>query len=189
MKVLVKGSLAGGLVLWLWSFFYWAISGVPIAPVKSFRDEAKVLAVLKAEAPEPGYYALPTPHVPEGVEGEAQTEWVDQRMTKVASGAFVAATVRPEGLGSIGSQVGRALVGYVLAAGVATLLVMQTVALGFLQRAAFVFALGLLPWVVSTWPMVVWWGLPLEFALVILGELVVGWAVAGLVISGVVGDR
>lgn len=189
MKSVVKGALAGGLVLWFWSFFYWAFSGVPIAPVKTFRDEAKVWEVMKEQAPEPGYYALPTPHLPEGVQGDAQTRWVEKRMAQIASGPFVAANVRPEGLGSMGSQVGRAFVGYLLAAGVATLLVMQTVALGFLQRAAFVFVLGLLAWLVSTWPMVVWWGMPMDFALVILGEFVVGWGIAGLVISGVVGDR
>ena len=189
MKTIVKGALAGGVVLWLWSFFYWAVSGVPIGPVKTFRDEAKVWAVLKEQAPEPGYYALPTPHMPKEVQGDGQTRWVEARMAKVAKGPFVAASVHPGGLGSMGSQVGRALTGYVVAAGVATLLVMQTVALGFLRRALFVFSLGLLAWLVSTWPMVVWWGLPLEFAGVILGEFVVGWGVAGLVISGVVGDR
>lgn len=189
MKSIVKGSLAGGVLLWLWSFFYWAVSGVPIGPVKSFRDEAKVMAVLKEQAPEPGYYALPTPHTPEGVQGDAQNKWIEKRMSQVAAGPFVAAAVRPAGLGSIGSQAGRGFVGYLLAAALATVLVMQTVALGFLRRAAFVFALGMLSWVVSIWPMVVWWGIPLDFALVILGEFVVGWALAGLVISGVVGDR
>jgi hypothetical protein len=189
VKVIVKGSLAGGLVLWFWSFFYWAVSGIPIGPVKTFRDEGAVMAVLKEQAPEPGYYALPTPHQPGDVSGDAQTRWVERRMAQVAGGPFVAATVRPDGVGGIGSQVGRAFTGYVAAAGLATVLVMQTVALGFFRRAAFVFSLGLLAWVVSTWPMVVWWGLPVEFALVILGEFVVGWGVAGLVISGVVGDR
>lgn len=183
-KVL-KGALLGGLVLWFWSFVYWALSGIPIQGMTAFKDPAAVERVLRENAPTPGYYAIPNPVPPAGAD---PATFAETRMKKVSEDFFFAGSVTVGGLGSIGSQMGRSIAGNLLAAGVATALLLHTVGLGFLGRLLFVEALAVLAWTVGVWPMAVWWGQPCGFVLLQLLDFLIGWGLAGAALAWLVGE-
>lgn len=186
MKKIVQGALLGGLILWFWSFVYWAISGVPLKGMRGFKDPAAVEAVMRANAPEPGFYVLPAAYVPEGPDAAAQTE---ARMKKIADDFFMAGAVRVGGLGGMGGQMGGSIAGNIASAGLVTWMLLQTAGLGFAGRALFVLVAGVLGWFVGAYPSMIWWGQPGAFGLVRLLDTVVGWGLAGLALSWLVGER
>ncbi len=181
----VKGALCGGLVLWLWSFVYWAVSGIPIKGLTEFKDEGAVERVLKENAPTPGYYVIPTAYTPKGLDPGT---FAEARMKKISSEFFFAGSVHVGGLGSLGGQMLRSIAGNLVSAGIATLLLLQTAGLGFRGRVLFVEGLALISWTVAAWPMSVWWGMPCGFVLLQLLDFLVGWGLAGMVLARVVGD-
>lgn len=185
-KTILKGALAGGLVLWVWSTFYWAISAIPVQGMKAFKDEAAVERVLREQAQGPGYYAIPTPFLPEGAD---VAEFGKERMTKISDDFFFAGAVRVGGLGSFPGQIGRSVLGNVVSAGIATALLLQTSGLSFFGRVAFVEGLALFAWVVGKVPWIIWWGTPLGFAVFTLLDFVVGWGLAGAALAWLVGDE
>ena len=185
-RKVLKGALLGGLVLWLWSVVYWAISGIPVMGMSQFKDEAAVERVLRENAHGQGFYAIPTAYLPKGAD---PATFGAARMEKIAGDFFFAGTVWVGGVGPFGLQVGRSILGNVGAAGLATFLLLQTAGLSFVGRVAFVKALAFFAWVVGVYPMMVWWGQPSGFVLLQLLDFMVGWGLAGSVLAWLVGDR
>ena len=185
-KALLGGAVIGGLVFWLWSFLYWAISGVPVNGMLEFKNEAAVERVLRENARGTGYYALPSAWVPDGSEPQA---WADKRMRKIAGNFFFAGSVNVGGLGPMSSQMLRSVVGNVLSAGLMTWLLLQTVRLSFTQRVLFIVAAAVLAWLIGVYPDAVWWGHSMAFVFYQLLDVVVGWFLAGAAIAWWVGDR
>lgn len=180
MKV-VKGALAAGVVLWIWSVVYWVFSGVPVKGMTEFKDAAAVEAVLKANTKGPGFYVIPSAWVPDDVED--QNKWMEERGAKIASGFFSAGAVAPRGVGGFGGQIGRSVLGNFVSAALVSWLLLQTAGLGFGGRVLFVQVCALSAWVIASWPLHVWWGYPTGFTLLLLVDYMVGWTLAGLVLA------
>ncbi len=182
MKKIIAGGLAGGLVLFIWSSIYWAASGIPIAPMKVFKDEAAVEAVLRNNSSGPGYYVLPTPHVDAGGDAEA-AERATKRMEKVATNFFFAGAVQPGGIGSLGGQLGMSFLGNVMAAALATCLLCMARLESYWMRVMFTMGLGFLSGLMCRFPDLVWWGFPADYVARQFFDLLVGSTLAGLVLA------
>lgn len=188
MKKIILGALAGGVVYFLWSTVYWALSGIPVAAAKTFADEAAVEKMLTDQAKEgPGYYILPTPKMPAGLAGDAQTKFMNDRMTKIASGFFFAGAIRPGGVGPFGAQIGGSLVMNILTALLLTLLVVHTGGATFGARFTTVL-LALAAGTTGIYVMMgVWWGVPAGWLGMLVADWVIGWSLAGAAIAKITG--
>jgi len=187
MSKVIKGALLGGLILWVWSFLFWGLSGIPAKKIRGFRDPAAVEAVLRANAPEPGYYALPQAHVPADVED--QQAWIEGRMKKISEDFFASGAVRVGGLGSMGAQMGGSVLGNVLSAGIMTWVLLQLAGAAYWTRFRVVLVGAIFAWLVGVWPEVVWWGHPLEFSGMKLFDFLVGWSLAGAALAWLTGEE
>ena len=92
-------------------------------------------------------------------------------------------------MGPISGQILHSILGNLLSAGLATALLLQTAGLGFAGRWLFVEGLALSAWLVGVYPMAVWWGTACGFVGYQLLDFAIGWGMAGLVLSWLVGDR
>lgn len=187
MKKIAIGGVAGGFALFVWSSVYWAASGIPIGPMKTFTNEAAVEAVLRENAPEPGYYVLPTPHM-ETEAGAKAAEMATKRMEKVATGFFFAGAVQPGGLGPLGTELLLSLLGNIVSAAMMTFLLTCVTNKSYGCRVLFCLTGGLFAGVVCQFPMLVWWGHPAPYIARHFFDLAVGWTLAGLVLARVTRD-
>ncbi len=185
-KKLITGALLGGFILWLWGFLYWAISGIPVNGMSEFKDEAAVERVLRENAQGPGFYALPSAWVPDGTDPQA---WGEKRMQHIADRFFFSGSVNVGGLGPMGNQMVRSILGNVLAALLMMWLLLQAADSSFGRRVLFVVGAALLAWLVGVYPNAVWWGHPSSFVFYQLIDFVIGWTLAGLALAWLVGDR
>jgi hypothetical protein len=178
-KKILIGALAGGFVLFVWSSIWWAMSGIPVAAIKTFKDEAAVEKALRDNAPEPGYYVLPTPNVP--------GDQAEKRMEKVTKGPFVAATVNVNGLGPIGPQLGMSFTGNAVCAALVTWMLLMT-SLSFGGRVLFCIVAGLFAGMCCLWPQIVWWGYPGRYIALAILDQVIAWTLAGFVLALITRD-
>lgn len=185
MKV-IQGALLGGVVLWIWSTIFWAFSGIPVLGMMSFEDEAAVEKVLRENASDPGFYVLPAAYVPDG---PSQSAMIENRMQKIATGFFFAGAVRTGGLGAFGGQIGASILGNIGSAGLATWLLLQLAPMAFHRRVFFIQICAMFAWVVAFYPDTIWWGVPRQFALMQLFDVLVGWSFAGVALAWLVGDE
>jgi hypothetical protein len=180
LKKFLLGALGGGFVLFVWSSIWWAMSGIPVAAIRTFKDEAAVERVLRENAPEPGYYVLPTPNVP--------GDHAEKRMQKVATGMFVAATVNANGLGPIGPQLGTSFLGNVICAAIATWMLLMASGHSYGQRVLFCTLAGLFAGMCCLYPQIVWWGYPARYIALAILDQIIAWTLAGLLLARITRD-
>lgn len=188
MKKVILGALVGGFVYFVWSTFYWAISGIPVAHAKTFADEAAVEKLLTEQAKEgPGYYILPTPKMPAGMAGDAAKKFGEDRMNNVATKFFFAGAIRPGGVGGLGAQIGWSLAFNILTALFLTLLVVRgeppTPDRSFWHRWRTVL-LAIAAGTTGIYVMMgVWWGVGHPWLTCLIIDWIIGWSFAGLAIA------
>jgi len=88
----------------------------------------------------------------------------------------------------MGAQVGQTVLGYALAAGLMTCLLLGAGHASFRRRYVMVLGAAVLCWVVGNYPEVVWWGHPAGFAACKLMDYLVGWALAGIPLARITGE-
>ena len=59
LKPLLRGTILGGLMAFLWSSVSWELFGWHEKPVHSFQNEDEVARVIESHAAESGVYLLP----------------------------------------------------------------------------------------------------------------------------------
>jgi hypothetical protein len=173
IKKLVLGSLAGGVILFVWGAVCWMVLPFHNQSFRSFSGEEKVAAALRAGAPSSGVYLMPYAE-DHGNMTEAQREM-----------PFVFAAVTRDGFGSMGPQLLGSFAIQCLGAFLITWLLLQTRGLAFSNRVLFVTAVGATVWVLGHLPYWNWWGFTAAYTAAYLVDLVGGWFLAGLAIAKV----
>ena len=174
-KALVLGTLLGGFVLFVWGAAYHMILPYGRLVFLRFSDEDAVARVVAANAPRSGVYFLP--YVPEGDPAGEQAA-----QEKLARGPFVFAAVRIGAFGEASSYFIGQVVIDLLAGLMATLLLLHARPATASGRALFLAGVGLTAWVASL-PAWNWYAFSTAFTLADLPDLVVGFGLAGFVIS------
>lgn len=165
IRPLVKGSLAGGTLLILWSMASWMFLPWHDAVIGKVAREDLFTAVLEESVPASGVYLYPNPGAEESVPGQ---------------GPLVFMSVKK---GAVTGMGGALLISFLIQTGTAflmTLLLLQAPALGLGGRVLFgALALGMGGLTVhgSQWN---WFCFPGDYTLVALTDLVVSGALAGL---------
>ncbi len=190
LKSLVLGSLLGGLVLFIWGAVSWMVLPWHMATLKKFKDEGAVAQVFVANAPESGEYILPNAHQHESGLPDAQRKAAEESaMTRMMQGPFMFSSISLRGTKNMGTSMGIGMANQILAALLATGLLLKTAGLTFGGRVGFVMTLGLLAGVVINLQHWNWWQFSTAYTAVAFGDLLIGWFLAGLVIAKVVPAR
>lgn len=180
MKRIVVAGLLGGVAMFLASAFTHMVLPLGEAGIRSLDNEASVLAVLRENVREPGFYLFPGMSPSSGP--EQQKEW-EQRYRQGPIGVLV---YQPGGRQPMSpSQLGTELLSNILIGVIAAWLLAQTHLVSYLSRAAFVAALGLtasLAIDISHWN---WYAFPATFTLASMADQVISFGAAGLVLAAV----
>ncbi len=186
MRILLGGVL-GAVVLFLWGFVYWVHLSGALVPYKHMTDEAAVVEVLK-ENLETGIYWFPMPqHDPDATADEKQAamEAYEAIHREGPLGAVIYQAKGREPM-EVTVLVRGFVIDFASALLASILLCCACGKRGYAARVAFVFGLGL--FVAVSVHLIAWNFMlnPMGFTLLKIGDSVVGWLLAGLVIAAVV---
>lgn len=183
-KSLILGGLSGGLVLFVWGSISWMVLPWHAITLEKFTDEIAVAQVLTANAHQPGVYILPNAHkqdptLPEPLRKAAE----EDAMNRARLGPFMFASIAPHGWGSMGTAMLIGLCTQIVAAFLATWLLLNTKGLNYLARVRFLVMLALAVAVLAHVPYWNWWSFSASFTLVMFADTLIGWVLAGFVIA------
>lgn len=183
-KQLALGTILGGIVLFVWSFIAWTLIPWPGEPLRGFTNDDAVIAAIKANAPRSGNYLLPNEVKREPGMTDEQFKAAQQAtMDKMSRGPVVFAAIRLEPFGSLTKPLVIKFVNLLVMALLASVLLAQTSGLSYLTRVILLTTIGLIIFGganVDEWN---WWGFSNAYTAMQFGVQVIGWFLAGLVMS------
>ncbi len=190
MRILLGGVL-GAVVLFVWSFLYWVVLSERLLPYNHMKDESAVVEVLVENLRETGVYWFPMPkHDLDATKEEkkAATEAWQEKHQEGPLGTVIYITDGRKAMAP-STLVKGFVIDFVSALLASILLCCACGRRGYAARAAFVFGLGLFA-AVSV-HLIAWNFMlnPMGFTLLKIGDSIVGWFLAGLVIAAVVKSR
>lgn len=166
---LLKGALAGGLVLFAWSAIAWMVLPWHEATLKPFPNEPALRQALSTVT-ERAIYLLPDPKSADAGKGSP-------------AGPMVIAAISPGPIPSMGPQLIVQFGIQVLAALLATWLFLQTRIASFGGKILFFAVLGLIIGAAGHLPHWNWFGFSSLYTLSEMIDLVIGYSLAGAAIS------
>jgi hypothetical protein len=183
-KQLLLGSVLGAIVLFLWSALAWMLIPWPGEPLRSFTNDDAMVAAIKANTPRSGNYLLPNEakRTPGMTDAQYQKAMQDA-MNRMTQGPVVFAAVRLEPFGSMTKPLVIKFITMVVVALLASFLLVQTSGLSYALRVVFLTIIGLIIFGGANLDEWNWWGFSNAYTAMQLGVLVIGWLLAGLVMS------
>lgn len=178
MKRILLAGLLAAFAVHLWGFLSWAALPWHQATIHNLPNEDAVLSALRQHVNAAGVYRFPA-------EPTLESDW--QAFTeKYQRGPVGMMMFWPQGANPMSPQpfIGAFVLNLFTATLAAWLLSLATASLsGYGQRVLFVALLGVFAGVVSFLTLWNWRFLPTGYALVMAGELILTWALAGLVLA------
>ncbi len=178
-KALIKGSLLGGIIFFIWIMISWMVLPWHCQFMKTFKNETAVANTLMENTENDGIYLLPN-LCDKNVDLEERT----QSMKK---GPVIFASIQRYGsnIDSIAPYVTSLIIQFIGAFLIAYLLSLAK-NLNYLCRVWFVTLIGLTIGVLGALPNWNWWGFSFDYVLIEILDYVIGWFLAGLVIAAFV---
>lgn len=185
LKTSILGGLLGGLALFVWGAISWMVLPWHMMTMAKFKDEATVAQAIAANAPVHGVYLLPNPHKhdPSLPEDKKKAEETDS-LKLMVQGPVMFASVTPQGAGAgMSPMLLIQLLADVIAAFLATRLVLRTRGLTYGCRVGLVSMVALIIFASAHVHYWNWWRFPTSYTAVHLADLLIGWSLAGMVIA------
>ena len=187
-KKIVLGGIIGGVLMFIWSAVSHMLLPIGTMGIKAIPKEDAVLAVMKANITEPGFYFFPGEGMMEAqsLPKEQRQAATDAWTKKYEAGPTGIMVYHPTGetpmptsrliYEFLSDVVGALIAAFVLA--MATLRIKT-----FAARVGFVSLLGFLSWILIEFSYWNWYGFPLAYEMGQLIDQVVGMAFAGIGIA------
>lgn len=183
MKKVIFGGLFGGIVLFAWSCISWMVLPFHAQTINNFKDTAAVQTTMMLNVDKAGVYTIPACPMHSTASAEAKEVLKKEAMAQRTKGPVAFAVVNPNGVGSMPVNMIKALLASILGVMLVTWLLFQTSIESFFGRVLFFTVFGLAASVVAIYPVSNWWGLPIINTLIDTADLVIGFFLAGLLIS------
>ncbi len=185
-KPLLKCSIIGGLVVYIWYMFSWMILPWHDMVTNRFTDQQAVAQVLMQNAPTDGLYVLPSmkpPVISADMLGQNMSQYGSTDMSNW-QGPFVYANIH-KGIKPNAMTVPLvvSLITHIIGAFFITLLLLQTKLARYWSRVKFVTIVGFLVGFLSMVPLWNWWGFTGAFTVVGILDTLFAWFFGGLVIA------
>lgn len=183
-KSLWLGGLCGGLTLFVWGAISWMVLPWHLTTLEKFKDEGTVAQAISANAPVHGVYLLPNPHKhdPRLTEDKKKAEEIES-LKLMVQGPFMFAAVTPEGGHGMSAALIVQMATDLIAAFLATWLLLRTRGLTFGQRVGFLVAVAVIVFMSAHVHYWNWWRFPTGYTAVSFADLLISWSLAGLVIA------
>ncbi len=180
MSRILIGSLAGGVVFFIWGFVSNMVLQLGAAGTAKLPDEDAVLRALSTVT-EPALYIIPGMNNPD-LDGPEFVSWSE----KTRRGPVGVLALNPNGMEPISAgQLGTQLVIGILASLIAAVMLARTAG-GYVQRVLSVTSLGLFAWIVVNLSYWNWYQFPPAHAAGQGADTVIGWTLVGLVMAKLV---
>lgn len=185
MKRIFLGTLAGGIVYFMWGAFSWMVLPWHNATLKDLPGEAAILPALRQNIGETGVYCFPGMK-DAGRDAQSMKDFeARHRAGPVGWLVYQAQGLEPMPT----STFVKGIVLDLLAALLASLVLAATKVGGYKTRVLLVTAMGLFAGLVSHASQWTWMSLPAGFALNMIADLVAGWLLAGLAMAAIVREK
>jgi hypothetical protein len=187
---LLRGSVGGGIILFLWGALSWTLLPWHTATFEKFVDEEMVAIVLGSNANDSGVYLLPNlhPQDTDATSPEQQSKAEADAKQRMKLGPFVFASIKLDGADpEMGAALWQTFAVDLIAALLATWLLAWTSGLGYWQRVLFVTAIGVTGGIIGHAPNWIWWQFPTGYTAAAMADALLAWFLAGLVIARWVG--
>ncbi|MFO1435964.1 MAG: hypothetical protein U1F34_06305 [Gammaproteobacteria bacterium] len=193
MKSLLAAVL-GGILVFVWNAVSWMVLNWHDPTIKSFTTPDQVTQVLVQSAPTSGIYVLnyPAQTHAQDASGQPLQEQADASaaLADNAEGtpfAFVAFAREGFSRTQMTRQYAYSLAVNIVAALLIVLLVRAADELNYVQRFLFIATVGIVIALAGRVPYWIWWQFPLDYMLVDCADVVIGWAIAALVMAALTG--
>lgn len=184
MGKLLKGGMIGGIVLFVWSIVSWGVLSWHIDSLQSFDDEKKMTMVIEENVKKPGVYFLPMAQLP--TISSFDMQFGELLSIQANKQPLMFASILPNGLQESSAKTWLlALAAQMVAAFLVTSLVLINTCARFWGRFGQVMLFAIAASIVTHVPYFTWFHFPLTFILVEVVDLLVAWALAGIVIASV----
>ncbi|MEP7367237.1 MAG: hypothetical protein ABI972_28580 [Acidobacteriota bacterium] len=179
-KKIVLGGLAGAAIIFVWGFLTWVATGWRMPEFSRLQQEDVVTEAITNGAPVDGVYYLPWSVAGPG-EDHAKVE--EAAMKKMADGIFAFVVVKHHaGMDMVGPILTHLAMQF-LACALVMWLLLRSAFVTFAARWYFVSMFGLAAGIACYGPELVWWHFPLAWTIGGIGEITVGFALAGLAMA------
>jgi len=170
---ITKAGILGGITLFIWGALSWMVLPWHTKTIHSFTDEAAITQLIQSNAPISGMYFSPAWKQNDTAKDKAQMQ-----------GPMVFASVRLEGISS--SMTVSMIISFLtqaIAAFFVAWLLSKTKGLNYLERVGFVVIFALAAGIVTDIPYWNWFAFDMQYTLVAMADLLIGWFFAGLVLA------
>ena len=179
-KIIVAGLIAG--IANFMAAFALQVSGLHDLKISRFEDEKAVEAVLRKNAPEPGFYFLPYADTT-GLSPKDAAKAKQALMKEIHKRMFVTGAIRPSGGKPISESIILQLITCCLCSIALAALLCGMGKKSFGRRLGVTFTIALFGFAAFMVPFWTWFGYPGSFILVELIDTVILWGVTGSVIA------
>ncbi len=185
---LFLGALLSAVVLFMWGYVFWSVSGVMYQFMFRLPDENQAVQMFQDHNLESGTYLVPFPDAAalNGTDAEKRGTYLAQRV----KGPLMEIVYRKEGAAEPGNPLvlARGFCHYFAASLLAAvLLIMAQPGLQFYPaRVLFVFLLGVFATVAITFAKPIWFFHPWPTVLYEAAFQAVGWLLAGIMLGAVI---
>lgn len=186
-KAIVKGSVVGALVAFVWCCFSWMVLPWHERTVNEFDNEEYVSWALKENTKKHGLYVYPSCQADKAQTKEEQkAAWTDYK-EKVQKGPYVFASINPKGhcFNMLWNLV-EMFIAFLIASGIISYLLLKSHFTSYFGRVFFVTLIALIAGILVNSINWIWWYFPTDFTLINMIDLVVTWFLAGLAMAPVV---
>ncbi len=184
-KVLL-GGMAGGVALFVWSVVAWTLLPLHSPSVRRLPAEEQVIGALVTAKTSAGFYVIPGLPDPSGSlkeRQEAMKAWEER------AGHGPVATLVYNPAGRSPSRMFRPMIRGLALALACTLfsawVLSRARIASHLGRVAFVLGMGSFSWFLGPAMQWNWFGYPGGHTLAMLADVVIGWAIVGVVQAGI----
>ncbi len=184
MKKLIWGSIISGLIVFGWNAISWMVLPWHAPLFNQLQNDSAVQGLLKENAAKGGIYLSPYSFETKStvlteVEGTQNSSTPKQNPNT----PFAFIVFSPNGLGSMNFLMARAILLNIIGAFFVTLLLLQSEVSTYLGRVGFTVIFGLSAGVISYLPQWNWWGFPIQYSVMSIIDLIIGWFFASLVLA------
>ncbi|HZS48714.1 MAG TPA: hypothetical protein VFC63_26820 [Blastocatellia bacterium] len=183
ISALIKGTVLGGLVLFVWSAISWMVLPWRTWTMHGFSDEKTITQAIKTSVPQNGIYLLPAEQDTSAMSPEQKKAAEENMMNQMMNGPMIFASVRLGPMRPFGLSLGIQVLGQMVGAFLATLLLLNTSIQSYGKRLLFVLGIALSIAIMGNIENWNWWSFSTIYTLQQMADVLIGWFFAGLVIS------
>ena len=190
VKKFVLAGILGGIALFAWESVAHLALPLGETGVKSLTNEDTVMAALKQNVAEPGFYIFPAPKLTPGMTSDQQREAMRAAAQKAQNGGTGILVFQPNGTEELSPRQLLTQAGADMAAMLLAAILLSWVALSsFGMRTLFVTLLGAYPTLTTELSQWNWYNFPSSYTLAQFTVHIVGFFVGGLVVAAFIKRR